>query len=53
MIMVHCQAITIAKIRAALQISKKLASTLAKRYSISELTVAKWQKQDDVDDRVC
>ncbi|MGP1925014.1 MAG: hypothetical protein ACTS73_09370 [Arsenophonus sp. NEOnobi-MAG3] len=44
MIRLHCQATTKHKIRADLQASKEAVSTLAKRYGISKLTVAKKQK---------
>ncbi|BBI91490.1 integrase core domain protein [Serratia symbiotica] len=50
MIRLHSQATTTPKIRAVLQASNEPASTLAKRYGISELTVSKWKKRDGVED---
>ncbi len=41
MIRFYYQTTTILKIRAILQISEELMSTLVKRYSISKLTIAK------------
>ncbi|MGP1947653.1 MAG: hypothetical protein ACTS85_04960 [Arsenophonus sp. NC-PG7-MAG3] len=38
------------KIRAAIQASKSVTSTLSERYGISELTVAKGQKPDNLDE---
>ncbi|MGP1924412.1 MAG: hypothetical protein ACTS73_05870 [Arsenophonus sp. NEOnobi-MAG3] len=53
MIRLHHQVTTTPKITAALQTTKEPASILGKPYGISKLTVAKWQKRDDVDDRLC
>ncbi len=49
MIRLYRQTTTIPKIRAALQIIKQTMSSLAKGYSISELTVTKRQKRNDID----
>ncbi|MGP1924430.1 MAG: hypothetical protein ACTS73_05980 [Arsenophonus sp. NEOnobi-MAG3] len=51
MMRLHRQATIIPKIRVVIQRSKYPAYTLAKRYGISELIVAKkWQKQNDLND---
>ncbi|MGP1923677.1 MAG: hypothetical protein ACTS73_01630 [Arsenophonus sp. NEOnobi-MAG3] len=44
MMKVHRQATRIPKIKVALHVSKEPASSLAKRYSISELTFSKGAK---------
>ncbi|MGP1923614.1 MAG: hypothetical protein ACTS73_01255 [Arsenophonus sp. NEOnobi-MAG3] len=50
MMNLYRQATTTPKISTALQASKEPTSTLAKLYRISELTVAKGKKRDDIDD---
>ncbi|MBI1384991.1 MAG: IS481 family transposase [Rhizobiales bacterium] len=45
------RATTTAKIRAAIQASAEPARVLAERYGISEQTVWKWRKRDNVHDR--
>ena len=49
----HCQATTIPKVRAAMQVSDEPAWILAERYGTTEQTVRKWRKRDGVTDRSC
>ena len=51
LISLHKQATTTPKIRAAIQASTEPAWLVAERYGISEQTVWKWRKRDDVHDR--
>ncbi len=50
LISLHKQATTPPKVRAALQASDEPAWVLADRYGLSEQTVWKWRKRDDVHD---
>ncbi|MGP1924724.1 MAG: hypothetical protein ACTS73_07715 [Arsenophonus sp. NEOnobi-MAG3] len=53
MMSLYRQATTTPKPTTAFQASKEPASTLPKRYGISELPIPKWKKRDDIDDRLC
>ena len=50
LISLHKQATTTPKVRAAIKASEEPAWVLADRYGISEQTVWKWRKRDDVHD---
>ncbi len=50
LISLHKQATTTPKVRAAIQASDEPAWVLAERYRVSEQTVWKWRKRDDVHD---
>ena len=51
LISLHKQATTTPKVRAAIRASDEPAWVLAERHGISEQTVWKWRKRDDVQDR--
>ena len=51
LIFLHKQASTTPKVRAAIQASSEPAWLVAERYGISEQTVWKWRKRNDVQDR--
>jgi transposase-like protein len=51
LISLHKQATTTPKVRAAIRASDEPAWLLAERHGISEQTVWKWRKRDDVQDR--
>ena len=50
-IMLHKEATTTPKVRAAIQASDEPAWALAERYGTTEQTVWKWRKRDSVEDR--
>ena len=51
LISLHKQATTTPKVRAAIRASDEPAWVLAERHGVSEQTVWKWRRRDDVQDR--
>ena len=51
LISLHKQATTTPKVRAAIRASDEPAWVLSERLGVSEQTVWKWRKRDDVQDR--